>query len=81
MGFADFYFERQKNFQLKIQDEIQVDLKFVVVIPCFNEFNLLETLDSIRNSKRIKSSIEVIVVINSSISTSDEIIEYQNNKE
>ncbi|MBI9054448.1 MAG: glycosyltransferase [Bacteroidales bacterium] len=75
MGFADFYFERQKNFQLKIQDEIQVDLKFVVVIPCFNEFNLIETLDSIRNSKRIKSSIEVIVVINSSEETEQKILD------
>ena len=37
MGFADFYFERQKNFQVKIQDKPQPDLKFIVVL---NQGNL-----------------------------------------
>ena len=32
MCFADFYFERQRNFQVKIQDKTQDDLKYIVVI-------------------------------------------------
>lgn len=74
MGFADFYFERQQNFQVKIDNKPKNDLKFIVVIPCFNEFYLLETLNSIWNCKKIKTSIEVIVVINSSENTSSEIV-------
>lgn len=52
MGFADFYFERQQNFQVKIDNKPKNDLKFIVVIPCFNEFYLLETLNSIWNCKK-----------------------------
>jgi hypothetical protein len=74
MGFADFYFERQHSFQVKIEKKPKNDLKFIVVIPCFNEFKLLDTLNSIWNCERIKSSIEVIVVINSSENTSSEIV-------
>jgi len=79
MGFADFYFERQQNFQVKISEKPNTDLKFIVVIPCFNEFKLLETLNSIRNCEKIKSSIEVIIVFNSSEDASSEIVN-QNKK-
>ncbi len=75
MCFADFYFERQKDFQVKIQSKPQSDLKFIAVIPCFNEFNLNETLSSIRNCEKIKSSIEVIIVINSAEDTQQEILD------
>ena len=75
MGFADFYFERQKNFQVKIQDKPNSDLKFTVVIPCFNEFDLVDTLNSIWNCIRIKSSVEVIIVINSSEDSRKEILD------
>jgi len=75
MCFADFYFERQKDFQVKIQSKLQQDLKFIAVIPCFNEFNLIETLNSIKNCEKIKSSIEVIIVINSAEDTQQEILD------
>jgi hypothetical protein len=75
MCFADFYFERQKDFQIKIHSKPQTDLKFIAVIPCFNEFNLVETLNSINYCKKIKSSIEVIIVINSSEDTQQEILD------
>lgn len=75
MGFADFYFERQKNFKVKIQKKPNSDLKYIVVIPSFNEFNLLDTLNSIWKCERIKSSIEVIIVINSAEDTSQIIVD------
>ena len=75
MDFADFYFKRQKDFQVKIQGKSQPDLKFIVVIPCFNEFNILETLDSIWNCQRSKASVEVIIVINSAENTKQEILD------
>ncbi|PLX10631.1 MAG: hypothetical protein C0597_16460, partial [Marinilabiliales bacterium] len=79
MGFADSYLEKQKNFQVKIHDKPQLDLKFVVVIPCFNEPGLINTLDSIKDCKRIRSSIEVIILINSAEDTSEQIVS-QNTK-
>ena len=75
MGFADFYFERQNGFQTKIQSKPHPDLEFVVVIPCFNEFNLIKTLNSIKNCKKVKSSIEVIIIINSAEDTRQEILD------
>lgn len=79
MGFADFYFERQRNFQVKIQEQPQKDLKYIVVIPCFNEYNLVETLSSVWKADRIKKAIEIIIVINSAETTSSNIID-QNRK-
>lgn len=66
MGFADFYFERQKNFQVKIEAKPNNDLKYIAVIPCYYEFDIIATLESIWNSERQKCSLEVIIVINSS---------------
>lgn len=66
MGFADFYYERQKNFQVKIEAKPNNDLKYIVVIPCYYEFDIIATLESIWNSERPKFSLDVIIVINSS---------------
>jgi hypothetical protein len=79
MEFADFYFERQKEFQVKIDDNPAKNLKYIVVIPCYYEFEILTTLNSIWNSKRPKSSIEVIIVINSSEDSDKKILD-QNKK-
>lgn len=79
MTFAKTYLDKQKDFQLKICDDPHPDLKFIVVIPCYNEFNLIGTLNSIWNAQRIKKAIEVIIVINSS-EISDESIKKQNSK-
>ena len=73
MGFADFYFERQKNFKVKIQEQPRSDLKYIVVIPCYNEFNLFDTLNSIWNADSIDQAIEIIIVVNSSETTNQEI--------
>lgn len=73
MGFADFYFERQVRFQLKIEEKPHNDLKYIVVIPCYRELNLIETLNSIRDAERIKHAVETIIVINSSESANQHI--------
>ncbi|MCK5168810.1 MAG: hypothetical protein KAQ75_02935, partial [Bacteroidales bacterium] len=79
MGFADFYFERQKEFQVKIDDNPSKNLKYIVVIPCYYEFEILATLNSIWNSERPKFLIEVIIVINSSEDSDIKILD-QNKK-
>ena len=60
MGFADFYFERQKDFQVKSESTLKKDLKYIVVIPCYYEFEIISTLNSIRNTNRPKSSVEIL---------------------
>ena len=79
MGFADFYFERQNEFHIKIDNNPEKDLKYIVVIPCYYEFEIISTLNSIWNSKRPKSSAEVIIVINSSEDSEKKILD-QNKK-
>lgn len=74
LGFADFYFERQKDFQIKITAKPKGELKYIVVIPCYHEFEIHKTLDSIWNSKRPKFSIEVLIVINSSEDSHQEVL-------
>jgi hypothetical protein len=73
MGFADFYFERQNSFQVKIEEKPHNDLKYIVVIPCYRELNLIETLNSIREAERINHAVETIIVINSSESANQHI--------
>ncbi|NOQ28446.1 MAG: glycosyltransferase [Bacteroidales bacterium] len=79
MGFADFYFERQKDIQVKIEVKPNNDLKYIVVIPCYYEFDIIATLESIWNSERPKSSVEVVIIINSSEDCEEKVFE-QNKK-
>ena len=79
MSFADFYFKRQKSFEVKINEPVTEKLKFTIVIPCFDEDNITETLNSIWDCQRPKSAVEVIIVINDS-ETTDERIKRQNRK-
>lgn len=75
MGFGDFYFERQKDFQVKIDANSNNDLKYIVVIPCYYEFEIITSLDSIWNSKRPRFSLEVVIVINSSEDSEKKVLE------
>ena len=64
MGFGDFYFERKKSFEVKINAPVSDKLKYIIVIPCFNEDDVLGTLNSLYHCQRSEFSVEVIIVIN-----------------
>jgi len=66
MSFADFYFEKYKYFPAIIDTLPSENLKFIIIIPCFNEPDIIKTLQSIKNNKEIISAVEIIVLINSS---------------
>lgn len=51
------------------------DLKIIVVIPCFNEPNILPTLQSLKENQFEGFSVEVIVVVNHSESSNEGIKE------
>ncbi|MEO6882462.1 MAG: glycosyltransferase [Bacteroidia bacterium] len=60
-------------------DNVPADLGIVVVIPCFNESLLLNTLDALLNCTRSDCSTEIIVVLNASENADEKII-FQNNE-
>ena len=55
------------------------DLGLIVVIPCFNERSICETLTSLHQAYRPTQEVEVIVVINAS-ARDDEVIHIQNRR-
>ena len=75
----DKYLLKYNKTQSYIQDISEQDLYNIIVIPCLNEPDILETLQSIKSCDLPKKSVEVIVVINSSEFAEQDVVE-QNNK-
>ncbi|MBN2520217.1 MAG: glycosyltransferase [Bacteroidales bacterium] len=72
MAFADFYLKKQ-SFETRIKEKPSKDLRFIVVSPCYNEPFIINTLESLKSCDPPKSILEVIIVINSSEISPDEI--------
>ncbi len=70
---ADFYFQRFGFCGRQIAAPAPRDLGLVVVIPCFNEPDLLGSLESLANCDPPGCAVEVIVVVNSSVSSGEEV--------
>lgn len=62
--FADRYLQRNMVYPSFIDSEPESDLKTVVVIPCFREPEIQETLNSLFSCIAGAHSVEVIVVVN-----------------
>ena len=60
------YFSRFGFQQPTISKPVSGDLNLVLVIPCFNEPDLMGTLDSLEQCESITTSAEVIIVLNQS---------------
>ena len=67
---VESYFRRFGLYGPLISKSPAEDLRLVVVIPCFNEPDLLSTLESLWIGERPESSVEVIVVINTACDAS-----------
>jgi glycosyltransferase involved in cell wall biosynthesis len=67
MGFADFYFRRYQAKEAFLSDRPDKRLAYCIVIPCYNEPNILNTLQSLAECKRPVLPLEIIVVVNSSV--------------
>jgi glycosyltransferase involved in cell wall biosynthesis len=70
---ANSYLERFAFCERQIAIRPQRDLAMIVVIPCFNEPDLIASLKSLRTCDRPGCSVEIIVVINSSVDSSQDI--------
>jgi hypothetical protein len=64
MSFACQYLSRHAVID-KIHISPKEDLRFIIVIPSFDEAGLIRTLQSLWSCKRTASSIEIILVVNS----------------
>ncbi len=71
--FADRYFERVNTFEVEINKEIDKNLSLIVVIPTFNEPEIVKTLQSLLKNKFSGFSVEIIFVVNSAENSSDTI--------
>ena len=61
---SDSYFGRFGFCERQIQAPAPAGLTLSLVIPCFNEPNLITTLESLRRCDPPKSIFEIIVVVN-----------------
>lgn len=75
MNFAASYFSRYKLLPPFHFDEPDNNTDIIVIIPCYDDESVFETLDSLEKANPIQSKIEVIVVVNSGERTPVEIVE------
>lgn len=71
---TDFYFERFGFCERQIGVPAHPDLGIIVVIPCHDEPDLITSLNSLWACHRPSCTVEVIVVINSSINAKPDVI-------
>src|SRR5437867_3597588 len=70
---TDLYFGRFGFCDRQIAEPPPPDLGIAIVIPCFNEPDLIGSLESLRLCDRPNCSVEVIVVVNSPAGCSEEV--------
>lgn len=73
--FANHYLQRFAYPGRHIAEEPNEDLYIIVVIPCFNETELIKSLEALKQCQLPPASAEVITVINCSESSDSEIKE------
>ncbi len=76
MNFAKKYFERFSSNEKIFSDNPRSDTGIIVVIPCYNEYKIDDTLNSIDLAHKPSCGVEVIVIVNSSENTPSDIVEH-----
>ena len=75
MNFATIYFSRYKSLQPFFTERVEEDLSIILMIPCYDDEFIFDTLLSIENTNPVQSKIEVIVVVNSGEMTPRETVD------
>lgn len=65
MSFARQYIQRNCIFEALIDESPSRELTLIVVIPCYNEPDIIPTLESLKACHKPPCVVEIIVVINS----------------
>jgi glycosyltransferase involved in cell wall biosynthesis len=75
MGFASAYLEKRALFTRQVNEAPDIDTGIIVVVPAYNEKDLLRMLDSLSECHAPGCKVEVIIVINAPADPSPEIVE------
>ena len=75
MSFADRYLSKQKDFFPRIKVPPKENLKYIIVVPCYREPRVLDTINSLYAASIASYSVEVIVVINSSELENEDVLQ------
>ncbi|MCR4559950.1 MAG: glycosyltransferase family 2 protein [Bacteroidales bacterium] len=73
-NFFDTYFSRYNVLEPHITENPDKDLKIVVVIPCYNEPDILKPLNALLKCSPTKYPVEIIVVVNAKENSSNEVL-------
>jgi hypothetical protein len=76
--FAGYYFEKTGKYMPLISERVNKTTSLMVVIPCFKEPDILDTLQSVFDCKPIHGIVEVFIIINEPDNCSPEISAYNN---
>ena len=74
--FADRYIERNVVYPEFINSEVSPLVSMSVMIPCLNEPEIFRTLESLWSCEPVRSYCEVIVVVNESENSSQEVKDF-----
>jgi hypothetical protein len=74
MGFAGPYLQKQRSFLPAVEANPHDDLQLIVVIPCYNDPGITETLNSLYSCIRPASAVEVLVIVNTSADADKDIL-------
>jgi hypothetical protein len=75
VNFAATYFTRFKTLAPFFRERPDEELKIVVMIPCYDDEGVFDTLRSLDDAEPVQSKIEVIVVVNSGERSPEEVVE------
>lgn len=75
MTFASTYFSRFTSYSYAIEHTPHADVGIIVVIPCYNEPDIADTLQSLLECKKPTCNTEVIIVINHAEDSPQEIVQ------
>ncbi|MBN1415475.1 MAG: glycosyltransferase family 2 protein [Bacteroidales bacterium] len=75
MSFADVYFSKQQGIPIHIPDPPSPALRYVIIIPAYQEENIIPSLDSLWHCARPAGAVEVIIVVNAPEGATKEIRE------
>lgn len=64
MGFAGPYFQKQRSFTPSVEAHPYNDLQLIIVIPCYNDPGITDTLDSLYSCKSPASAVEILPIVN-----------------
>ncbi len=79
MSFANKYLTKQQMYPPYITDSVSEKLNLIITIPCFNEPDIIPSLQALWECERPECDVEVIVMVNSGEIATPDILEQNQN--